>query len=280
MKSTAFIFALLLAALSVLPLSARTVYVARHAQVGIGIKEIKETRITPDLGVKQAQALADFLVKKLKFNGEIYASPFYRTTETATYTAALLKKKVILEPGLQEMAPAKKPSPPGMDLKKIKSYFGDKIVPGKRYADGWRLFNETPELRKVRVAKALDAILAETKGDVLLVSHGASVNDLNKIFRERRASKKVRIVKGTAWNCALYIYEVNDKGQLIGGRYTTEYMDDKELTSNFRCPKIERPDDPRYMTRAQDKADRAKKNVKKASKAKAKAKAKTSKAEK
>ena len=67
MKSTAFIFALLLAALSVLPLSARTVYVARHAQVGIGIKEIKETRITPDLGVKQAQALADFLVKKLKF---------------------------------------------------------------------------------------------------------------------------------------------------------------------------------------------------------------------
>ena len=113
MKSTAFIFALLLAALSVLPLSARTVYVARHAQVGIGIKEIKETRITPDLGVKQAQALADFLVKKLKFNGEIYASPFYRTTETATYTAALLKKKVILEPGLQEMAPAKKPSPPG-----------------------------------------------------------------------------------------------------------------------------------------------------------------------
>ena len=35
-------------------------------------------------------------------------------------------------------------------------------------------------------------------------------------------------------------------------------MADKDVTSNFRCPKIERPDDPKYMTRAQDKADRAK----------------------
>ena len=75
---------------------------------------------------------------------------------------------------------------------------------------------------------------------------------------------------------------LNKENQVIGYSYTTEFMDDKELTNNFRCPKIERPDDPRYMTRAQDKADRAKKNVKKASKAKAKAKAKakTSKAEK
>ena len=261
MHSKTFIFTLLLAVLSVLPLSARTVYVARHAQVGIGIKEIRETRITEDLGVIQAQKLADFMVKKLKFNGTIYASPFYRTTETALYTAKLLNKKVILEPGLQEMAPSKKPSPPGMTLKKINSFFGDKVTPSKRYADGWRLCQENNAMRRIRVAKALDAILAETEGDVLLVSHGACVNDLNKIFRERRATKKVKIIKGNAWNCALYIYEINDKNQMIGGRYTTEFMADTELTSNFRCPKVERPDDKRYMTRAQDAADRAKRRA-------------------
>ena len=35
-------------------------------------------------------------------------------------------------------------------------------------------------------------------------------------------------------------------------------MADKDVTNNFRCPKIERPNDPKYMTRAQDKANRAK----------------------
>ncbi|MBE6394321.1 MAG: histidine phosphatase family protein [Lentisphaerae bacterium] len=257
-----------LAVLAVLPLSARKVYVARHAQVGIGIKEISETRITEDLGVTQAKKLADYLVKKLKFNGTIYASPFYRTTETATYTAALLNKKIILEPGLQEMAPYKKPAPKGMTLKQIKSYFGDKVVPGNRYKDGWRLCRETLEMRRVRVAKALDAMLAETKGDLLLVTHGACVIDLNKIMTARVAGKK-RKLKGTGWNCALYVYELNDKNEVTGYRYTTEFMDDSEVTSNFRCPKIERPDDKRYMTRAQDAADRAKRNAKLKAKEKA-----------
>lgn len=251
-----------LTALVFLPLPARTVYVARHAQVGIGIKEISETRITEDLGVTQAKKLADHLVRKLKFNGTIYASPFYRTTETATYTAALLNKKVILEPGLQEMAPYHRPAPRGMTLKQLNFYFGKKVVPGNRYKDGWRLCRETLEMRRVRVAKALDAMLAETKGDLLLVTHGAGVIDLNKIMTARVAGKK-RKLKGSAWNCALYAYKLNDKNEVTGYFYTTEFMDDTEVTSNFRCPKIERPDDKRYMTRAQDAADRAKRNAKK-----------------
>ena len=252
----------LLAVLCALPLAARTVYVARHAQVGIQIKEIKETRITEDLGIFQAQKLADFLVKKLKFNGKVYASPFYRTLETAGYTAKLLKQPVIIETGLQEMAPYQKPSPPGMTLEQIKRFFKDGVVPGARYKDNWRLCKETNSMRQVRVEKALNAILAETDGDVLLVSHGASVNDLNKIMSSRAITKQAKKIKGTAWNCALYIYELDDQNKLVNGRYTTEFMDDTELTSNYRCPKIERPNDPRYMTAAQDKADRAKRSAK------------------
>ena len=157
-----------------------------------------------------------------------------------------------------------------MNLKQIETYFPGKTVPCKRYAEGWRLCKEDAAKRRVRVAKAVDAILAETKGDVLLVTHGACVGDLMKIFRARSVSKKVKPVKGTAWNCALYIYELDDNNKFTGGRYTTEFMDDKELTSNWRCPKIERPDDPRYMTAAQDKADRAKRaqKAKKAPKSK------------
>ena len=263
----------ILALAAVLPLAARTVYVVRHAQVGIGIKEISETRITEDLGVTQAKKLADHLVKKLKFNGTIYASPFYRTTETATYTAALLNKKIILEPGLQEMAPYKKPAPKGMTLKQIHSYFEDKVVPGKRYKDGWRLCNETLDMRRVRFAKAIDAILADSKDDLLLVTHGAGIGDINRAMAAKLVGKKKKL-RGDGWNCGLYIYELNDKNQLVGYKYTTEFMDDTELTSNFRCPKIERPNDKRYMTRAQDIADRAKRNAKLKAKDKASAKKK------
>jgi len=266
MKRNFFILAVLLTALA---LQARTVYIIRHGQVGINIKEIKETRLT-DLGIKQAQAAADFLVNKLKFDGKIYASPLYRTIETAKPTALLLKKKIILEPGIQEMAPGAKPAPPGMTLAQINGYFPDLTEPGPRFADGWRLCKETNAMRLVRVTKALDAILAEEKGDILLTGHGASVNDLVKALNNKRPSRKVKAVKGTAWNCALFIFELDDKNEVTGGRYTTEYLDDRDVTSNFRCPKIERPDDPQYMTRAQDKADRAKRNAKNKAKAKTK----------
>ena len=249
------------AAAGAIQLSARTIYITRHAQAGSVIKEIKETKITEDLGIIQAQKLANYLVNKIKFNGPVYSSPFYRTTETAIYTAKLLNTKAILDPGLQELATHAKPSPPGLTLAQQKSYFGNMITPGKRYKDGWRLCKETTEMRRIRVAKALDAILAETRGDILLVTHGAGVGDLNRILKSRAINKEVKKLKGSAWNCALYIYELNEKGQVVSGRYTTEYLSDMELTNNFRSPKIERPADKRYMTRAQDAADRAKRNA-------------------
>ena len=258
MKRNFFILAALLLAPA---LDARTVYIIRHGQVGIGIKEIKETRLT-DLGVRQAQSVGEYLVNKLNFNGKIYASPLYRTIETAKPTALLLKKKVILEPGIQEMAPGPRPAPPGMTLAQINGYFPDLTVPGPRFADGWRLCKETSAMRLVRVTRALDAILAEEKGDILLTGHGASVNDLVKALNNKRPSRKVEPVKGIAWNCALFVFELDDKNEVTGGRYTTEYLDDRDVTSNFRCPKIERPDDPRYMTKEQDKADRARRSAK------------------
>ncbi len=252
-------FMILLSAALLFPalqLEARTVYVTRHAQVGYPIKEIQETRIT-ELGVGQAQALADFLVKKCQFNGVIYASPFYRTIETAVHTGKLLKKKVILEPGLQELATSPRPAPPGMALAKIQSFFPEMTVPGKRYRDPWRLCGETHLQRNKRVTATLDKILAEEKGDILLVGHGASVGSLIWALNHRRI-KGVGKIKGITWNCALYIVELDDNDRVTGWKYTTEFMADKDVTSNFRCPKIERPDDPKYMTRAQDKADRAK----------------------
>ena len=268
-KRFLYILAAVIAVLG-LSLEARTIYVTRHGQREKGpIKAIREPALTK-LGIQQAQALADYLVHKRKFKGVVYTSPFYRTVETAIYTGKLLKKKVILEPGIQELATISHPAPPGMSFAQIESYFPGLTVRGKRFKDQWRLCKESHLQRSVRVAKALEEILAEEKGDILLVGHGASVGDLLQALNLKRI-KGVRKIKGTAWNCALYIFELNDREQVVSGRYTTEFMNDKDVTNNFRCPKIERPNDPQYMTRAGDRADRAKraaKNKKQAGKAK------------
>lgn len=229
------IFAVLALNLSV---HARNIYVARHGQVGHGIKEISETRLT-DLGLEQARQLGEYLVKNRKFRGVIYASPFYRTTETALQTAKILKKKVILEPGIQELATAPKPSPRGMTLREIEHYFPGQTLPGKRYADHWRLCNENSAQRFQRVSQALEAILAEEKGDILLVGHGASVNDLVKALNNKRPSRKVKPAKGTTWNCVLFAFEIDAKGDVIRAEYITEFIPEKNLTSNkkFKIPR-------------------------------------------
>ena len=240
------IFALLFAAVIQLPLEARTIYVARHGQVDSKVRVSQTVRDLPltDLGVKQAKALADFLVREKKFNGKIYVSPFYRTIQTGTYTAKLLNSKVILEPGIQEIAPGKKVSY-SMNLKTIDSLFTGLTVPGKRFSDSWRVCAENAPMRNSRVEKAVEAILAEEKGDILLISHGGIIGPVNRAIMKKN-SGKVKRPSGTAWNCALYIFELDEKDNVVKTAYTTQYMDDKELTSNFRTPKIPRPDDPRY----------------------------------
>ena len=82
-KAHLFLLIILLLAAITAPVCARNVYVARHGQVGFPVKAISETRLT-DLGIEQAQQLADYLVNQRKFNGNVYVSPFYRTTETET----------------------------------------------------------------------------------------------------------------------------------------------------------------------------------------------------
>ena len=235
-------------------------YITRHGQVNpkasFRKNKIRELALT-DLGVTQAEAMAKFLVEKYKFNGKIYVSPFFRTIQTGVTVAELLKTKVILEPGIQEVAKGVRPGKT-MDIKMIRELFPDVTVPGARYADPWRLFAEGDKARYRRVENALNDILAEEKGDVLLVSHGGIVGILVNVLNKRPASKQVKWTKGISWNCALFVFELDENNKKINGAFTTEFMADKDVTSNFRCPKIERTDDPRYERRKIIKTEKKK----------------------
>ena len=243
-----FISAALLLALVVLgsALHARTIYLTRHGQVGdknFYNATARETMITP-LGREQASLLGDYLIKKYKFNGTIMVSPLYRTVETGIIVADKLNKKVILEPGIQEIATGPKQ---GRFIKPemMNKLFPNKTIPGKTFNDNWRVFDENAAKRQQRVAQALDRILAETKGDILLVSHGGTCGSIIKYLNSKMV-KGVKPVRGMTWNCSLFVFNMNENDQVISGTYTTEYMSDDMATSNFRVPKVPKPNDPRY----------------------------------
>ena len=244
-----FIYSLLFTFM-LLPLMARTVYVTRHGQVGdrkYFDSAVRDIKLTP-LGTEQAQLLAKYLTGKLKFNGTIYVSPFYRTVETGVHTAKLLNKKVILEPGIQEIAPQR--ATRVMTLSEIEDRFPGLTIPGKTFTDKWRLSFEDNAARQKRVGDTLNRILSESTGDLLLVGHGGIVGNLVLEFNKRLAPG-VNKIKGVAWNCSLFTFELNEKNEVVKASYTTEYMPDEKVTNNFRKPKIPRPDDPRYGNKPQ-----------------------------
>ena len=226
-------------------LYARKVYVTRHAQVGeknMVHQPSGEWMITP-LGQKQAALLADYLVNVKKFNGTICISPFYRTIETGIVVADKLGKKVIVEPGIQEISPnGRGKFMKGADITK---YFSDKILFGSTFNDNWRLAHEDNAARQERVNKAVERILKEIKGDILLVSHGGTCSNIVNAFNSRNI-EGVKTLKGMPWNCVLFIFELDDKDRVINNIYTTEYMSDDIVTSNFRVSKVAKPNDPRY----------------------------------
>jgi len=262
-----FLLAILLFC-TVFTLTARTIYITRHGQRGdrrYFDAAVREPKLTP-LGVEQATLLARYLKEKCGFNGTILVSPLYRTIETGLPAARLLGKKMILEPGLQEMSPGKK-RPRAMTFAEIEERFPGMTVKGSTFVEPWRIFNEDTPARRERTARALDRILREHKGDLLLVAHGATVGDLRLCLDPRLPEGKK--VNGKAWNCCLFIYELDENDRPVSCRYTTEYMPDDKVTNNFRAPKVPKPDDPRYSTPEQDK-ERARKRAEQARRAKEK----------
>ncbi|MBQ7177658.1 MAG: histidine phosphatase family protein [Victivallales bacterium] len=234
-------YVLLLIMLFVSNIPARTIYVVRHGQVGYKLcydADTQEEKLT-ELGKEQARLLAKHLVEKCNFRGEIYSSPLYRAIQTASFTAKLLGKKIKLEPGFQEENKGEKSYPRGMSNAEVEERF-----PGLTCGvlpPAWRVSSEDEQALRLRVEDALLRLLESTSSDLLLVGHGATVKALVEMLNRIYGTQ----VEGYLWNCCLFVFEIVD-GKMKMASYTTEYMPDNIVTSNFHCPKIPRPNDTKY----------------------------------
>ena len=76
----------------------------------------------------------------------------------------------------------------------------------------WLYVKEEPQKNTAhceRMAKALDEILKETSGDIMIVSHAGAVGALAEEMSTRTGSQ----ITGMTWNCALFKYAVNEQGK-------------------------------------------------------------------
>jgi len=224
-----------------------TLYLVRHGQIEDGKLNAptKETALTP-LGEEQAKLVGEHL-KNSGFQGTIYASPYYRTLQTASFICDALDTKFIVDAGLQEAGPSKT----GKEMTRIRfgctkdqftKYFPRCIVP-EDFPEPWRFHNESKEQRDARMVGAMDELLNKTPGgNVLFVSHGGIMTVLRKEL-EKRGGK----ISGNNWNCCLLVYELDENNNVVACHKETEkYFTPMQQTDNFVNAKVAHPEDPRY----------------------------------
>lgn len=216
----------------------RTIYVTRHGQMGNPeIKAFNGEYALTELGKLQAKQLGKYLKGK-KFNGIIYSSPLYRTMQTAETVAKINNCAVMIDPGLQEYAPVLPElnngkygiCAEGCNKSEIKKYFPQAKL-SARFTYPWRLMNEPEKMRHERSEKTLNAILAETKGDILLVGHSATVKSLMFVLSKRSAKP----ISAIPWNCCLVTVTLDDNNKVTTFTVETDrFLKPEQTTNNFR----------------------------------------------
>ncbi len=182
------------------------------------------------LGVEQARLLGERL-KSIGFSGNIYASPYLRTVQTAAEAAKVLGVQVRLEPRIQEGTHIPGlPDAVGLTQAQLEERFPGLIAPEPALKHPWVLTDNIGKLLEKRVETAIDTLLETTKGDLLLVGHKPTVKAALKIL-SARAKVETRI---NIWNCTLIYFIVDREGRTHFVSAGTDFLPPEQITDNFR----------------------------------------------
>lgn len=220
------------------------IYITRHGQVLSKKDAIAGNVYYPsgdpplsELGRHQAELLG----KRLKsdgFKGQILASPFRRTTETAHIIAEMLNLSVKLCPEIREIVQVEGQMKnfKGRTLEELKEEFPTVEALQKINYPWWTQEVETREEVAIRVRPAFEKIISGNT-DTLLVCHGAPGVAMVKTFlREYNLSYNTE--GRHDWNCCLSIFKRDENSK--DGNFDVETVYDVShipfdfITSNSR----------------------------------------------
>lgn len=238
--------------------TARIVFVTRHAQRGPRAKwpepdrekqtageyldgkyqpPAGEDSITP-LGEKQGALLGAYLKKQYAFNGKVYASPAFRTMQTAFCIVSVIDPslKIIPEPGLQGLGKRKTPGK-GLVSSELERRFPGRVIHAD-FPEEWQLAGEDAKQLQARMQSFVSALLAREKASqILLVGHSSSLPSLIRALNSLAPDGKTAVSPSAdnVLNCCLFVFRFDRENRLIGVSLETDrYFDPSMMTSNFR----------------------------------------------
>lgn len=163
-------------------------------------------------GIRQSKYVAMEL-KRRRFAGTIYSSPFLRALETARETAWALGAPIVVEPTIREISKVTTLAPDfvGETLDEMRRRIPE-ISPDCTISYPW--WDHTPETSAdvlERVAPFLDRLI-EAGGDAVLFAHGAVVNAAVKHLLKRSGAEFASYYAAPPRsNCALSEFRVTGK---------------------------------------------------------------------
>jgi len=201
----------------------RRIFIIRHGQrpheMDPGLSEI---------GRKQAQLVAERL-KSDGFDGEIYASPYKRTVETAIPSARLMGKQIRLCPELQESTYKDGvPNTQGLTQKQLQEAYPSLVADVPVLPYPWVMSDNRGKVLKKNVEGGIKKILSETTKDVAIFTHGGQVETAADILTKGTKTN----LNFKAWNCFMCVFLVNPDGtfEFIGA--TADFMPPEIITDN------------------------------------------------
>ena len=159
------------------------IFVTRHGQVADDAEYLGDVAFPKGdiplskLGCEQARLLGERL-KSEGFSGVIYSSPFVRTMQSADIIARITGSSVVPTPAFHEIfrSDSMVSDFKGKSCDELRALFP--TVDGKATLPPrwWTYKTEDEEAVRYRVSLAMQDIMKNAAGDVLLVGHGASVD--------------------------------------------------------------------------------------------------------
>ena len=205
----------------------RRIYIARHGQ-----RPSKGDSSLTDLAKEQARMLGERL-KAEGFKGNIYASPYLRTVETAVEIAKVTGGKVALNPLIQERThKLGSPDIKGRTQSELSKIFPGMILDSPKLEYPWVYTDNSGEKLKENVEKAIQEALKADGRDFILVGHKATVKAALEILGKQAGVQ----IEAEIWNCTLLYFVISDSGSVKFVECGTGFIPPQKITNNQKPP--------------------------------------------
>lgn len=210
------------------------IYLTRHGQIekaqyvdGNPLFPLGEPELSA-LGKKQAAYLGKRL-KSMGFKGKIFSSPYVRTMQTAQIISEITEIPVHTFAPIREIMKTQEQvdTTTGKTLDELKEMFDCIDESSELDYPWWSFVPENHDMVYDRVKKGFDALFPTLNCDCLIIGHGASFYEANRVLGVPISSVRC------PYNCSLSMLDTEKSGDEKYISFDVSHIPYEETTTNF-----------------------------------------------